>query len=184
MKKLNLWLLASLFVAAFTLTACGSDGDNTPSGPTSIEGKWHANVPKWGEDLCSRYNHEMTYEFKSDKTFTILADWSGGGEDKQQFRFTGSYTAANGTVTLNMKKAEFYYNGNYVEDKSALNFMWDEYDPQTKSWSFDWQSDIDPSAVALPYSITGTKMEFGDPNKHLVFHNHGLLTATLDWMGK
>ena len=27
MKKLNLWLLASLFVAAFTLTACGDDDD-------------------------------------------------------------------------------------------------------------------------------------------------------------
>lgn len=57
-------------------------------------------------------------------------------------------------------------------------------DPQTKEWSFDWQSDIDPSAVALPYSISGTKMVFGNPNRNLVFHNHGLLTATFDWQGK
>ena len=28
MKNLNLWLLASLFVAAFTLSACGDDDGN------------------------------------------------------------------------------------------------------------------------------------------------------------
>ena len=32
MKKLNLWLFLSLFVAAFTLTACGSDDDDNPGG--------------------------------------------------------------------------------------------------------------------------------------------------------
>ena len=186
MKKLNLWLLASLFVAAFALSACGDDDDtpgDNPGAPTSIEGKWHAYVKAWGDGLCSRYNHEMTYEFKSDKTFVFLADWSGD-EEKQQFRFTGSYTTANGTVTLNFKKAEFYYNGNYVEDESALYFIWDVKDSKTGTWSFDWQSDIDPSAVALPYSISGSKMEFGNPHRNLVFHNHGLLTATFDWQGK
>ncbi len=184
MKKLNLWLLASLFVAAFALSACGSDDDdNTPSGPTSIEGKWHAYVKSWGDGLCSRYNHDITYEFKSDKTFTVLADWSGG-EEKALFCFSGSYTTSNGTITLNYKKAEYYQNGSYKEDESALYFIWDVYDPQTKEWSFDWQSDINPSAVALPYSISGTKMVFGNPNRNLVFHNHGLLTATFDWQGK
>ena len=29
MKKLNLWLLASLFVAAFTLSACGDNDDDS-----------------------------------------------------------------------------------------------------------------------------------------------------------
>ena len=46
MKKLNFWLFASLFVAAFTLTACGSDDDDNPGGsdnpgtPSSLVGKW------------------------------------------------------------------------------------------------------------------------------------------------
>ena len=46
MKKLNLWLLLSLFVAAFTLTACGDDNDSvTPppapeGGVSSIDGTW------------------------------------------------------------------------------------------------------------------------------------------------
>ena len=108
MKKLNLWLFASLFLAAFTLSACGDDdtsGDN-PGNPTSIEGKWHAYVKAWGDGLCSRYNHDITYEFKSDKTFTVLADWSWD-EEKALFRFSGSYTTSNGTVTLNFKKAEY-----------------------------------------------------------------------------
>ena len=33
MKKLNLWLFASLFVAAFTLSACSSSDDSPSSGP-------------------------------------------------------------------------------------------------------------------------------------------------------
>ena len=183
MKKLNLWLFASLFVAAFTLSACGSDDDDTPSGPTSIEGKWHAYVKSWGDGLCSRYNHDITYEFKSDKTFTVLADWSGD-EEKALFRFTGSYTTANGKVTLSIQKAERNNNGTYVEDKNVMDFYWDVYDPQTKEWTFNWQSNIDSSAIALPYSISGTKMVFGDPNRNLVFAKHGLLTATFDWQGK
>ena len=46
MKKLNLWLLASLFVAAFTLAACGDDNDSVTPPPapegdvSSIEGTW------------------------------------------------------------------------------------------------------------------------------------------------
>ena len=186
MKKLNLWLFASLFVAAFTLTACGSDDDdNTPAGPTSIVGKWSASVPAWGDGLCSRYNHDITYEFKSDKTFVVQADWSGGGEDvKQLCRFSGTYSDANGTVTLSMKKAEHYQNGQFVEDQSLMFFLWDVYDAQTRTWSFDWQADIDPSAIALPYSISGSKLKLGHSNKNLVFRNHGLLTATFDWQGK
>ena len=37
MKKLNLWLFLSLFVAAFTLSACGSDGDGDDPAPTNLK---------------------------------------------------------------------------------------------------------------------------------------------------
>ena len=46
MKKLNLWLFLSLFIAAFTLTACGDDNDSVTPPPapegdvSSIEGTW------------------------------------------------------------------------------------------------------------------------------------------------
>jgi hypothetical protein len=184
MKKLNLWLLASLFVAAFTLSACGSDdGDTvgTTGNPTSVVGKWHASVPSWGDGLCSRYNHEITFEFKSNKTFEAQSSWSGGGEEGPLFRFTGTYTDANATITLNISKTEFYQGNQFVQQDMFYN--WDVYDPNTKTWSFDWETDIDPSAIALPYSLSGTKLQLGNPNKHLVFHNHGLLTATFDWQG-
>lgn len=186
MKKLNLWLFASLFVAAFTLSACGDDdtsGDN-PGNPTSIEGKWHAYVKAWGDGLCSRYNHDITYEFKSDKTFMVEACWEGGGENIW-YRFSGTYSDANNIITLNVKKAEGKYNGSnsYVVDDDFF-FMWDVYTPDTNTWSFDWGTKIDPSSVALPYSISGTKLQLGKPNRNLVYNNHGLLTASFDWQGK
>lgn len=45
MKKLNLWLFASLFVAAFTLTACGDDDDpevpnSDVAGANDLVGTW------------------------------------------------------------------------------------------------------------------------------------------------
>ena len=37
MKKLNPWLFLSLFVAAFTLSACGDDKDDNPPKDEKIE---------------------------------------------------------------------------------------------------------------------------------------------------
>lgn len=44
MKKLNLWLFMSLFVAAFTLSACGDD-DDKPADTNPLFGRWESKEP-------------------------------------------------------------------------------------------------------------------------------------------
>ena len=84
MKKLNLWLLASLFVAAFTLCACGDDDDSvtpppTPDGPVnSIEGTWKS--PFTG----------ITYVFSGDK-FSV--------KDAEGLQKEGTFTITDGVIT-------------------------------------------------------------------------------------
>jgi len=87
MKKLNLWLLASLFVAAFTLAACGDDNDSVtppPPGPdgdvSNIEGTWKS--PFAG----------LTCVFSGEK-FTI--------KDNQGILHDGTYTLKDGEITFN-----------------------------------------------------------------------------------
>lgn len=64
MKKLNFWLFTSLFVAAFTLTACGGDDsdDPTPTPPSSA-GKSDL-IGKW---TLKRESGTSTYEFTDSK---------------------------------------------------------------------------------------------------------------------
>lgn len=84
MKKLNLWLLVSLFVAAFMLTACGDDDDSvtpppTPDGPVnSIEGTWKSPFT------------EMTYVFSGDK-FSVK-------DSKGALQKEGTYTLKDGVL--------------------------------------------------------------------------------------
>ena len=63
MKKLNLWLLASLFVAALTLTACSKDDDDKKNS-MSLMGTWKA----W--DSMDETNHQLL-TFNKDKTFSL-----------------------------------------------------------------------------------------------------------------
>lgn len=222
MKKLNIWLFASLFVAAFTLSACGGDDDDdnpTPAGqdnpntPTSVVGKWSAFVPKWGEGLLSRYDHQMNYEFKADNTFSILTGWYGtskASDDAQYrttlipgepnypadtyvleavlFRFSGTYLEGGGKITFNVKKMEFYNRekNEFVVENEDLNymFMWARYDASTKDWEMIYNQEVDASAIVLPYKISGNTLTIADDGSMLVFHNHGMLTSTLTWQGK
>ena len=45
MKKLNLWLFMSLFVAAFTLSACGDDDNDKPADTNPLFGRWESKEP-------------------------------------------------------------------------------------------------------------------------------------------
>lgn len=219
MKKLNFWLFASLFVAAFTLSACGSDDDddNTPGGqdgtPTSLVGKWSAFVPKWGEGLLSRYDHQLIYEFKADNTFSIKTGWYGtstAASDAQYnitltadeptypsgtyvlegalFRFSGTYTEGSGKITFNVQKMEYFnrQTNEFEGEGSNLTdmFMWAKYDASTKDWQYLYDQSVDASAIVLPYKITGNTLTIADDGSMLVFHNHGMLTSTLTWQGK
>ena len=85
MKKLNLWLFASLFVAAFTLAACGDDDVTPPPTPdgevSSVEGTWKSPFT------------DVTYVFSGDK-FTIKD--SQGNLQKE-----GTFTLNAGVLKMN-----------------------------------------------------------------------------------
>lgn len=88
MKKLNLWLLLSLFVAAFTLSACGDDDDSPNNVPNSSGFTTSDLVGMWSLKL---ENFEMTYIFTSNKV-TIKSN----GEVESE----GSYTLDGDNLTV------------------------------------------------------------------------------------
>lgn len=67
MKKLNPWLFLSLFVAAFTLSACGDDNDDNPPKDEKIEvteanlkGTWDGSVER---DFAQGYYQRWRVQF-------------------------------------------------------------------------------------------------------------------------
>ena len=76
MKKLNFWLLASLFVAAFTLSACGDEeeeNDNTPKDETvevtaeNLQGTWDGFVE---HDFAQNYYQRWRIHFDGENYTT------------------------------------------------------------------------------------------------------------------
>jgi len=91
MKKLNLWLLASLFVAAFTLAACGSDDDSGKPDSRDIPGGTEATV----EDLVGTWTisgHDVDYTYVFTQT-ELTINYDG------QIEFKGAYTLKDGVLT-------------------------------------------------------------------------------------
>jgi hypothetical protein len=164
MKKLNLWLLASLFVAAFTLTACGDDDDSGSPAPTptSVVGTWDAFIKASNpDDMALRYSHKLTYVFKQDGTFKIRTIY-GEGQSSEQFHgeetvvFSGKYVANNGKLQFS--------------DVTYLLIMWDK--------SKD-RGDMGKDLV-LNYSLSGNTLTIGSDDPNMVrFGYHHILVGTL-----
>ena len=205
MKKTNFWLLASLFVAAFTLTACGDDDDDDNTNSTSVVGKWSAFVKAVDESMMGRYDHYLVYEFKSDNTFTITTAYYGtsteaqyaqyamkmtaddyqypSGQfvlDSELYRFTGTYTDANSQLTLNVKKWAFYdrQENKYQEVEGEMGFEVLKYNTSKREWEYNNQYFMS-NAVPIPYKISGNKLILFDENTCLSFQYHSMLTSTL-----
>lgn len=100
MKKLNLWLLASLFVAAFTLTACGDNDDDSPSETNPLFGRWEAQH-SFGADTNISYafvlgaNNNISYEYRM---------YSAGGGLHNGYILTGSYQVSGQTINVTFTK--------------------------------------------------------------------------------
>lgn len=170
MKKLNFWLLASLFVAAFTLTACGSDDDDTPasndnpSNPssTSVVGTWEAFIQASNQDdMALRYSHKLTYVFKQDGTFKIRTIY-GFGQSAAQFHgeetvvLAGKYVANNGKLQFS--------------NVTTVRIMWDG----TK------ERGSVGNGLTLNYSLNGNTLTIGSDDPNIVrFDYHHILVATL-----
>ena len=206
MKKMNFWLLASLFTAAFTLTACGDDDDDdNTGGSTSVVGTWTAYINAFDESMMGRYDHYLVYEFKSDNTFNIITAYYFPSTDPQYveyaykpsaddyqfpsgtyvidselYRFTGTYTDANGQLKLNVKQWSFSdrERNSYVIDDGEMAFNVLKYDASKRSWEYHNQYMMS-NAVTIPYKISGNKLILFDENTCLSFNYHSMLTSTL-----
>ena len=164
MKKLNLWLLASLFVAAFTLCACGDDDDSGSPAPTptSVVGTWDAFIKASNpDDMALRYSHKLTYVFNQDGTFKIRTIY-GEGQSSEQFHgeetvvFSGKYVANNGKLQFS--------------DVTYLLIMWDK--------SKD-RGDMGKDLI-LNYSLSGNTLNIGSDDPNMVrFGYHHILVGTL-----
>lgn len=102
MKKLNLWLLLSLFVAAFTLTACGDDDDDkAPEDTNVLSGTWKW-VPQNGGSDVSEVNY---LTFGTNNTFKQTQELLYANNVLHvRWIYTGTYTIldeAKVSVTVN-----------------------------------------------------------------------------------
>ena len=95
MKKKYLWLLMSLFVAAFTLSACGGDDDDdttTATPPTVPSDTSSTEVTTADLKGTWKYGfYGLTYVF-TDNTFTITTDENS---------YTANYTLKDGVISYN-----------------------------------------------------------------------------------
>lgn len=106
MKKLNLWLFASLFVAAFTLTACGDDDD--PEVPNSDVVGTNDLIGTW---KVATTDDSYTYTF-TESQLTIKYN--------NEVEFQGTYTFQNGTLTYSQDGRESSFKPGLLINKSVL----------------------------------------------------------------
>lgn len=116
MKKLNFWLFASLFIAAFTLSACGSDDDDSTATPSTVPSETSTDEVTtaslkgtWKYDF-----YEMTYEF-TETTFTAT---------EFGHTFTANYTLKDGVISYSYTEDGQAHQGTaqvyFLYNKSVL----------------------------------------------------------------
>ena len=171
MKKLNLWLLLSLFAAACTLTACGSDDDDdTPSGPTpdGVVGKWvgeWAAKPNDPDNMMWRYAHKLYYTVKSDNTIEIMESacgYSNESVDKEYDMPSLSIDPARPSGSYLVDRIVHRLSGTYSLSGNKITLNLDK-----EGWGSDEQVqmyDLGASAIekTYTYKIQGNKLQVGD----------------------
>jgi len=118
MKKLNLWLFMSLFVAAFTLTACGDDDNSKPGslvgtvwyedGSSKPDSHWFRiwdfgtdgvalfgilEKDKSSGDWSKRILHSWKYQVKGDQFSAV---------NEYDVQISGTYTIEGDVLKLTM----------------------------------------------------------------------------------
>ena len=170
MKKLNLWLFLSLFVAAFTLSACGSDDDDNTGGgpmPDGVVGKWA---------------HKLYYTLSSNNTIELLesACWYTNESDMKQYD--------KPSISIDPARPNGYYLGERIVhrmsgtyslsgNKITLNF-------DKEGWGSNEQVQMDDLGEygfkqTYDYKISGNKLQVGDGSL-VACSPHNLVIY--DWM--
>ena len=156
MKKNYLWLFAILFVAAFTLSACGSDSDddgNKPVTTNELVGVWVAT--------------SFPYEMDATETITISNDLAVSyttlfNKAEQQANNHGY----RGTVAIDSKNKMVYYS--WTHFLQYKNGKWSDAQ-ETGRGEFP--------AGSCKYALNGNKLtlwiprygDFGDDPKPTVY---------------
>lgn len=193
MKKLNYWLLASLFVGSLAFVACGDDKDNTPApptppaGPTGIVGKWVGDFPAQPDDpnfLMWRYAHKLIYVINPDNTFEITesacwydTDPAEAENDKPSIaidpiRPTGAYLIERiahrmiGTYTLG------------ENNKITINTTKEAF---SSDGNFNFVDPEDPEPRTFEYTINGNKLKIGDGSVVPVTPHNLIAYGELTW---
>jgi hypothetical protein len=187
MKKLNFWLLMSFFAAAFTLTACGSDDDDTPSGPTpdGVVGKWvgeWAAKPNDPHNLMWRYAHKLYYTIKSDNTIEIMESacfYSNESVDKEYDKPSLSIDPARPSGSYLIERIVHRMSGTYSLSGNKITMNLNK-----EGWGSDEQVEMMdlgqyPFTETYTYKISGNKLQVGDGSLVPV-SPHNLIVY--DWM--
>jgi len=149
MKKLNPWLFLSLFVAAFTLSACGDDKDDNPPKDEKIEvteanlkGTWDGSVER---DFAQGYYQRWRVQFDG-KNYTAWHTHQIVGTiynedmslktvgDKEQ----GTWEYKDGALILTPKKmwASYYLTAKSIDDFKTY-YVYRNYNTDTME-SNEW----------------------------------------------
>jgi hypothetical protein len=149
MKKLNLLLFLSLFVAAFTLSACGDDKDDNPPKDEKIEvteanlkGTWDGSLEhdfaqgyyqRWrvqfdGKNYTAWHTHQITGTiYNEDMSLKTVGD-------KEQ----GTWEYKDGALILTPKKmwASYYLTAKSIDDYK-MYYVYRNYNTDTME-SNEW----------------------------------------------
>ena len=155
MKKLNLWLLASLFVAAFTLAACGSDGDDTPPPSGSdIQGNWY-----WYMDNDNN-NIAGAMIIRNNEFDLIIGAWGQ--------KYSGTYTYQSGVMKLHITKGRTsraphtgYGVGYGNMDPETLDATW--YVLDQEYWTME-------DGMTVKFVVSGNQASSELANRSIVYH--------------
>ena len=142
MKKLNPWILVSLFVAAFTLSACGDDDDKSPKDDTvkvteeTLKGTWDGVLEhdmaqgyyqRWrvqfdGKNYTSWHTHQTVGSTKDDEQGIKTVG------DKEQ----GTWEYVDGALLLTPKKmwASYYFEMTSLQTGDG-KYVYYNYNPDT-----------------------------------------------------
>lgn len=143
MKKMNFWLLASLFVAAFALSACGDDEENgnTPKDETvevtaeNLKGTWDGAVE---HDFAQGYPQRWRIKFDGENYTTWHTHQTAGSiNDEEQGLKTvgnkeqGTWKYENGKLVLTPAKqwASYYLTAKSLND--PYYYVYYNYNPET-----------------------------------------------------
>lgn len=145
MKKLNFWLFASLFVAAFTLSACGDDEENneivTPPNENvevnseNLKGIWDGFVEA---DFAQGYYQRWKIYFDGDNYTTWHTHLTAGSinDDVQGLKTVGNkeqgtWKYENGKLVLTPTKqwASYYQTAKSLND--PYYYVYYNYNPET-----------------------------------------------------